>query len=428
MIKFERGDMFAADVEALVNTVNTVGVMGKGVALQFSRAFPEIVKPYQAACETGDLSIGKVFTTKLGLLEGPKYVINFPTKKHWNGDSKLEYVDAGLRALVDEIRRLGIKSIALPPLGCGLGGLLWDDVRQLIVKALSGLGDIDVRVYEPAGTPSAASMKTATRKPPMSAGKAALLGLMKRYLIPLMDDAVTLLELHKLMYFMQETGEKLKLDFVKGTYGPYATNLRHVLTQIEGHYLVGFGDASEEPGKVLEPLPGALESAETFLRTKPTTLARFNRVENLINGFETAYLVLHRRSDLQFAKLGVTADQFVLLATLARGRALTQRELAARMPSDPSTVRAMLVLLEERGFVSRNTHPTDGRARTVALTESGLRKFRQVFKAGQAIRDQMVSSLTTEETKSLVKLLRRVSESLADATMLSAAASTANGN
>jgi DNA-binding MarR family transcriptional regulator len=98
------------------------------------------------------------------------------------------------------------------------------------------------------------------------------------------------------------------------------------------------------------------------------------------------------------------------------------------MPSDPSTVRAMLVLLEERGFVSRNTHPTDGRARTVALTESGLRKFRQVFKAGQAIRDQMVSSLTAEETRSLVKLLRRVSESLTDATMVSAAASTANGN
>ena len=142
----------------------------------------------------------------------------------------------------------------------------------------------------------------------------------------------------------------------------------------------------------------------------------------------SAYLALHRRSDLQFAKLGVTADQFVLLATLARGHALTQRELAARMPSDPSTVRAMLVLLEERGLVSRNTHPTDGRARTVALTESGLRKFRQVFKAGQPIRDQMVSSLTAEETRSLVKLLRRVSESLTDATMVSVAASTANGN
>ena len=142
----------------------------------------------------------------------------------------------------------------------------------------------------------------------------------------------------------------------------------------------------------------------------------------------SAYLALHRRSDIQFAKLGVTADQFVLLATLARGHALTQRELAARMPSDPSTVRAMLVLLEERGLVSRNTHATDGRARTVALTESGQRKFRQVLKAGQAIRDQMARSLSAAETRLLVKLLRRVSESLTDATMVSAAASTANGN
>ena len=128
-----------------------------------------------------------------------------------------------------------------------------------------------------------------------------------------------------------------------------------------------------------------------------------------------AYLALHRCSDNQFTKLGVTADQFVLLATLARGHALTQRELAARMPSDPSTVRAMLVLLEGRGLVSRNTHPTDGRAKTVALTASGLRKYQQAFEAGQAIRDQMVSSLSAAETRSLVKLLRRVSKSLADA-------------
>ena len=141
-----------------------------------------------------------------------------------------------------------------------------------------------------------------------------------------------------------------------------------------------------------------------------------------------AYLALHRCSDMQFAKFSVTADQFVLLATLARGHALTQRELAARMPSDPSTVRAMLVLLEERGLVSRNTHPTDGRARTVALTAAGLRKYRQVWKAGQAIRDQMVSSLSAEETELLVRLLRRVSESFADASMVMAAASIQNRN
>jgi DNA-binding MarR family transcriptional regulator len=141
-----------------------------------------------------------------------------------------------------------------------------------------------------------------------------------------------------------------------------------------------------------------------------------------------AYLALHRRSDNQFTRLGVTADQFVLLATLARGHALTQRKLAARMPSDPSTVRAMLVLLEERGLVSRNTHPTDGRARTVALTALGLRKYRQVFEAGQAIRDQMVSSLSAAETRTLVKLLRCVSKSLANPTMVVVAESTANGN
>jgi len=141
-----------------------------------------------------------------------------------------------------------------------------------------------------------------------------------------------------------------------------------------------------------------------------------------------AYLALHRCSDMQFAKFGVTADQFVLLATLARGHAVTQRELATRMPSDPSTVRAMLVLLEKRGLVSRNSHPTDGRARTVALTTAGLRKYRQVWKAGQTIRDQMASSLSPEEMESLVGLLRRVSESFADAAIVMAAASTQNGN
>lgn len=141
-----------------------------------------------------------------------------------------------------------------------------------------------------------------------------------------------------------------------------------------------------------------------------------------------AYLALHRCSDVQFAKLGLTADQFVLLATLARGHALTQRELAARMPSDPSTVRAMLVLLEKRGYVSRQTHPTDGRARTVALTDAGLRKYRQAWKAGQPIRDQMVSSLSDKEIKTLVKLLGHVSKSLADSTTVMPTKSTANKN
>lgn len=125
-----------------------------------------------------------------------------------------------------------------------------------------------------------------------------------------------------------------------------------------------------------------------------------------------AYLALHRRSDAQFARHGVTADQFVLLATLTRGDALTQREVARRMPSDPSTVRAMLVLLERQGLVQRNTHPTDTRARTAALTAAGKRKFRQLWTAGESIREQMFGSLLPDEAETLVRLLTRVAESL----------------
>jgi DNA-binding MarR family transcriptional regulator len=152
-----------------------------------------------------------------------------------------------------------------------------------------------------------------------------------------------------------------------------------------------------------------------------------NQKDELPMALRAAYHGLHRQSDTQFAEHGVTADQFVLLATLARGDALTQRELAARMPSDPSTVRAMLVLLERRGLVSRNTHPTDGRARTVALTRAGRQKFQQVWEAGQSIRDQMVSSLSAREAGTLVTLLRRVAESLADFSPVMVAASTENG-
>lgn len=128
----------------------------------------------------------------------------------------------------------------------------------------------------------------------------------------------------------------------------------------------------------------------------------------------SAYLTLHRRSDAVFAEYGITADQFVLLATLARGQAMTQRELAARMTSDPSTVRAMLVLLEKQGLVSRAAHPTDARARTVTLTKTGVRTFQQAFEAGQEVRDQMAESLSASETRTLLTLLRRLSESLGD--------------
>lgn len=126
-----------------------------------------------------------------------------------------------------------------------------------------------------------------------------------------------------------------------------------------------------------------------------------------------AYLTLHRQSDVAFKKYGVTADQFVLLATLSEEEPLTQKELAIRMPSDPSTVRAMLVLLEEHGLVRRDAHPTDGRARTAALTPAGRRKFRQLWKAGESIRVQLVSEISTEDANALVRILEQITQSLA---------------
>jgi DNA-binding MarR family transcriptional regulator len=134
--------------------------------------------------------------------------------------------------------------------------------------------------------------------------------------------------------------------------------------------------------------------------------------EEIPMALRAAYLALHRRSEAKFAPHGVTADQYVLLATLARGHALTQRELARRISSDPSTVRAMLVLLERRGLVGREAHPTDARARTVALTAQGKRTFRQVRKAGEPIRARMLDALRPGEVKTLLRLLDRVAGAL----------------
>lgn len=289
MIRKATGNILEAAAEALVNTVNTVGVMGRGVALQFKLAYPTNYEVYRAACEAGEVEPGKMLIVEVNPLYTPRYIINFPTKRHWKGKSRIEDIESGLTALAGEITRLGIKSIAVPPLGCGLGGLDWGKVFPRIEAALGDLPGVEVLVYEPDGAPNAAAMPNRTPRPKMTAGRASLLGLMHRYLEPLMDDAVTLLEAHKLMYFMQEAGEPLRLNFVKGVYGPYATNLHHVFEKVEGHFIVGYGDGSEAPGKILELRGEAVQAAEAFLASRTQTGGRLARVVRLIEGFETPY-------------------------------------------------------------------------------------------------------------------------------------------
>jgi O-acetyl-ADP-ribose deacetylase (regulator of RNase III) len=290
MIELTQGNILEADAQAIVNTVNCVGVMGRGIALQFKKAFPANFKAYKSVCDRKELHPGEMFIYDYGTLDGrQRYVINFPTKRHWKGKSKIEDIQNGLDTLVKDVRRLGIQSIAIPPLGCGLGGLDWVTVQRMIEEAFAGLRDVQVFLYEPAGGPTAANMINRTKCPNMTKGRAALLGLMRRYLAGLMDVTVSLLELHKLMYFMQESGEPLRLEYTKGYYGPYARNLGNVLSHMEGHFVTGYGDGGDEPHKQIEPLPKAVKEAEQFIRENPSTQSHFDRISQLIDGLETPY-------------------------------------------------------------------------------------------------------------------------------------------
>lgn len=289
MISYTSGDILNADVEALVNTVNCVGIMGRGLALQFKNMFPENFEAYAAACARNAVQPGLMFVFETGELTNPRYIINFPTKRHWRGKSRMEDIEAGLTALREEIVRRGIRSIAIPPLGSGLGGLDWSAVKPRIAAALSPLQHVDIRVYEPTGAPDARAMVRRQEVPKMTAGRAALIVLMQRYIGGLMDPFVSLLEVHKLLYFLQEAGEGLRLQYTKGHYGPYAENLTHLLRAVEGHFISGYADGGDAPDKQLEIVPGAIADAEAMLTTATDTRERFDRVADLVEGFETSF-------------------------------------------------------------------------------------------------------------------------------------------
>lgn len=284
MIKYAKGNLLEAEAEALVNTVNTVGVMGKGVALQFRRAFPENYEAYAAAVKRDEVVPGNVFSWESSRLNGPRFIFNFPTKRHWRSRSRLTDIEAGL----DDLRRLlieyDVRSVALPALGCGLGGLEWADVRERIEAALGDL-PIQVIVFPPQVPPAPSAMRDASARPTMTAARAALLGLLARYIEP--GDRATMLEAQKLLYFLQEAGEPLQLKFVKQQFGPYADGARHLLRRLEGHFLEGYGDGTSHTGISL--LPGAVAEAQEFLEEAPESLERFDRVGALLDGFESPY-------------------------------------------------------------------------------------------------------------------------------------------
>lgn len=284
MIKCKKGNLLEDTSEALVNTVNTVGVMGKGIALQFKQAFPEVFREYEKACKKNEVKTGEMHVVHTNSLVSPRYVINFPTKQHWKEKSKMSYVVEGLKDLVRTVHELNIQSIPIPPLGCGNGGLEWSEVKPLIEKAFQSLL-VEVHVYEPAGSPKAEDMKIGTKQPRMTKSRALLLAFLDQYKEP--GYRLSLLEVQKISYFLQEAGEPLKLNFEKHKYGPYAENLNFVLQRLEGHFIRGYGDRNRNAEIYLINSAGQL--AYDYLEKNEDDKQRLEKVHEVIGGFETPY-------------------------------------------------------------------------------------------------------------------------------------------
>lgn len=287
MIEFRRDNLLGADTEALVNTVNTVGVMGKGIALQFKKKFPGNFKAYERACKNEEVRIGKMFTVSLDSLTNPRYIINFPTKKHWRGKSRIEYIREGLEDLLREIERLDIHSIALPPLGCGNGGLEWEsEVRPLIEATFARVPEVRVQAFVPHTENEPVQLDSGEARPPLTPARAAMVYMLGAYKAS--HYVACRIVAWKLAYFTQVAGEtSLDLEFREGEYGPYANDLKFLLQKLEGHYISGLGDFS---GKTdIKLLPGAEDEVRSYLREHPETEERLRRTAQLIEGFETPY-------------------------------------------------------------------------------------------------------------------------------------------
>lgn len=287
-IIFKRGDMFADRSEALVNTVNCVGVMGKGVALEFKKRWPKNFQEYRKACEQKKLVPGMLLIHEAsnGLLEDrPKYIINFPTKNHWRSPSKIEYVAEGLDELAKWLDLGLIDSIAMPPLGCGNGGLAWRDVRPLIEEKLADLKDVKIFVYEPQlsqGVPEYDGKKVNLTR------ERAILVRAIGMLEPMFAGGFDRLSLQKLVYFLQVLGISFGVEFNRTIHGPYSEQLRQALLGMEKLGLIE-GVTSDDHFAFVPPT--AFAEASEFLGTRLDESAEkvVDRLSQLFQGYESPY-------------------------------------------------------------------------------------------------------------------------------------------
>ncbi len=292
MIRYTQGNLLEAPAEALVNTVNEVGVMGKGIALMFRETFPVNTHAYEEAAKAGNVRVGRMLVTENHAVVGPRWIINFPTKKHWRQPSKLEWVRDGLRDLGRVLRENNIHSVALPPLGCGNGGLDWALVRREIEGALGDLGNVDVVVYEPTDAYQNAPKRAGLES--LTPARALIAEMVRRYSV--LGLECTNLEVQKLAWFLHRAigsltlPDPLDLRFTANKYGPYADRLRHLLEGLDGSYLhceKRLSDAG--PFDLIWFEDTKREAVSTYLRSADASqyVPALEQATTVIDGFES---------------------------------------------------------------------------------------------------------------------------------------------
>lgn len=290
-MKYFKGNLLEAHTQALVNTVNTVGVMGKGIALQFKEAFPMNFKIYAAACKKKELHTGQLLVVKEQTLEGEKIIINFPTKTEWFMKSKYEYVEEGLKELAKVIEEYKIESIAIPPLGCGNGGLKWENVKPMIEKYLGHFTQVNIQVFEPnEAVKEILKQQDATKEVKLTPARAMVLYSMFYY--ESLGENASLFVANKLAYFLQRLGEKSlnKLKFQASHYGPYAVQVEHLLHNVNGKYLKGLEQMNAKAFEPLELQYDKVKEVSDYIKKELSAeqRTRLSNLVKLIDGFQSA--------------------------------------------------------------------------------------------------------------------------------------------
>lgn len=288
MIHYQTGNLLDSEAEALVNTVNTIGVMGKGIALQFKNMFPNNFKLYANACKEKEVKIGKLLVTEEEtLLKGKKIIINFPTKTNWRLPSEYNYIEAGMFQLVKVIKEKNIKSIAIPPLGSGHGGLDWNKVKVIMEKYLSDL-TCEIFIYEPNMAIQEVMKKERVKLTP---ARAMLLSVL--YDLVKNGEFVSEFAAEKIAYFLQRfgAGESFKLEYHPNFYGPYSGKVKHVLYYLNGSYIMGYSSKDKKPFEELGLIPDGEIDVNEYLQ-QPENKAHkevIEKTKKFLSGFYSQF-------------------------------------------------------------------------------------------------------------------------------------------